>query len=167
MNRLIRLVREAHRRSLWQVLAVYVFTSWAVLGIVDTLTGVWGLPDWVPPFAFVLLLIGLPIVLATAVVQEGAFGRRAEQPAGATPGGSDAPPVGEETSGAGSGAPPASAPMFLQRLGPLYEELGDTERALHYHRRLVELWADADPELQPQVEHARERIAALEGDVGR
>lgn len=51
---------------------------------------------------------------------------------------------------------------ILQRLPLLYEELGDTVRALDHHRRLVELWSDADPEVQPRVDHARARIAALE-----
>ncbi len=74
MNRLKRLITEAHRRSLWQVLGVYLVTSWVVLGVVDTLTGVLGLPGWVPSFALVLLVIGLPIVVATAVVQEGTPG---------------------------------------------------------------------------------------------
>ncbi len=31
-----------------------------------------GLPEWVEPFAVVPLVIGLPVVLATAFVQEGA-----------------------------------------------------------------------------------------------
>lgn len=51
----------------------------------------------------------------------------------------------------------------LQRLPPLYEQLGDTAEALRHYRRIVELWRDADAELQPRVDHARERIAALEG----
>jgi eukaryotic-like serine/threonine-protein kinase len=55
---------------------------------------------------------------------------------------------------------------IMQRIGSLYEELGDTERALHHYRRLIELWADADPELQPAVERARERIGALESEGG-
>lgn len=50
----------------------------------------------------------------------------------------------------------------LQRIAPLYEQLGDTARALHHYRRLVGLWQDADPELRPRVEHARRRIAALQ-----
>jgi len=49
----------------------------------------------------------------------------------------------------------------LQRLPVLHEERGDTARALLHYRRLVELWSDADPELQPRVRYARERIAAL------
>lgn len=60
---------------------------------------------------------------------------------------------------------PAQIPQILwtlQRLPPLYEELGDTARALHHYRQLVALWDDADPELQPRVDHARRRIAALE-----
>lgn len=71
MTRLKRLIHEVHRRSLWQVLAIYAGASWVVFEIVQTLTEGLGLPDWFPAFAFVLLLIGLPIVLATAFVQEG------------------------------------------------------------------------------------------------
>jgi eukaryotic-like serine/threonine-protein kinase len=71
IRRLKRLVIEAHRRSLWQVLGVYLVTSWVVIQVVNELTRAAGLPEWVPPFALVLLLIGLPIVMATAVVQEG------------------------------------------------------------------------------------------------
>lgn len=74
------LLRETHRRSVWQVLAVYVGVSWAVLQVVDVLTQNMGLPTWVFPFAIVLLLLGLPVVLATAVIQ----GReRSDEPAAA------------------------------------------------------------------------------------
>jgi len=55
---------------------------------------------------------------------------------------------------------------ILQRLPGLYEELGDTARALHHYRRLATLWSDADAELQPHVRHARARIAALSGAIG-
>ncbi len=71
MSRLKQLIHEVHRRSLWQVLGIYVAVSWVVFQVVQTLTEGLGLPDWVPPLAFVLLLIGLPIVMATAFVQEG------------------------------------------------------------------------------------------------
>ncbi|MDX1673217.1 MAG: tetratricopeptide repeat protein [Longimicrobiales bacterium] len=71
MNQIERLVREIHRRSLWQILAIYAAASWIVFEVVQTLTEGLGLPEWFPAFAFVLLLIGFPIVLATAFVQEG------------------------------------------------------------------------------------------------
>lgn len=64
------LIREIHRRSLWQVLAIYLASSWVVFEVIQTLTEGVGLPDWLPSLALVLLLIGLPIVLATAFVQE-------------------------------------------------------------------------------------------------
>ncbi len=67
MSRLKQLIQEIHRRSLWQVLGIYVAVSWVVFQVVQTLTEGLGLPDWVPPVAFVLLLIGLPIVMATAL----------------------------------------------------------------------------------------------------
>ena len=87
-NPLKRLIGEIHRRSLWQVLGIYVVASWAVLQVVDTLGGALRLPDWIEPMALVLLIIGLPIVLATAFVQEG--GPRREAKDAATPTG-DAP----------------------------------------------------------------------------
>jgi tetratricopeptide (TPR) repeat protein len=69
------LIQEVHRRSLWQVLGIYLGASWVVLQAVEILTESVGLPDWVQPFAIVLLLIGFPIVLATAFVQEGVGAR--------------------------------------------------------------------------------------------
>jgi tetratricopeptide (TPR) repeat protein len=57
-------------RTLLQVLGLYAAGSWLVLQVVDVLTQNMELPDWVFPFALVLLLIGLPIILTTAVVQK-------------------------------------------------------------------------------------------------
>ena len=71
MHSLRKLLRELHRRSIWQVLGIYLAGSWGVLQVVDYMTGFAGLPAWTPSFAFVLLLIGLPIVTATAFIQEG------------------------------------------------------------------------------------------------
>jgi eukaryotic-like serine/threonine-protein kinase len=65
------LVIEIHRRSLWQVLGIYLAAAWGVLQFVEFLTRVAGLPEWVPPAALVLCAVGLPIVLATAFIQEG------------------------------------------------------------------------------------------------
>ena len=78
MKSVRQIITEAHRRSLWQVLGVYVALAWGVYQVVKELAELFGLPDWVPGFAIVLLLIGLPIVLATAFVQEGAPGKSNE-----------------------------------------------------------------------------------------
>jgi eukaryotic-like serine/threonine-protein kinase len=80
MDRFKRLIIEAHRRSLWQVLGVYLVSSWVVIQVVNEFTRAAGLPDWVPPFALVLLMVGLPVVMATAVVQEGGPGAAPEAP---------------------------------------------------------------------------------------
>ena len=66
-----RIAGEIHRRSLWQVLGVYAVASWVVLQVVDVLAQNFALPEWFPAFALGLLLVGLPIVLATAFIQEG------------------------------------------------------------------------------------------------
>ncbi len=51
-----------------RVLAVYLGASWVVLQVVDVVKQNMGLPDWVFPFAL-LLVIGLPVMLTTAVLQ--------------------------------------------------------------------------------------------------
>jgi tetratricopeptide (TPR) repeat protein len=56
-------------------------------------------------------------------------------------------------------------PSIYERLGALYEARGEPARAIHYYGKLVELWQDADPELQPRVEAARRAIAALSPDT--
>jgi TolB-like protein/Tfp pilus assembly protein PilF len=65
------LIQEIHRRSLWQVLGIYLVGAWVAFQGIEALVSGLGLPEWVPGFALVLLIVGLPIVLATAFVQEG------------------------------------------------------------------------------------------------
>ena len=70
MSRLKRLIHEIHRRSLWQVLMIYCGGAWVCYEIIDTITGRLALPDWLPVLAIILFLIGLPVVVATALVGE-------------------------------------------------------------------------------------------------
>ena len=65
------LIHEIHRRSLWQVLGIYLVGSWIALQVVEQLAEAAGLPEWVRPFSLALLVLGFPIVMATAFVQEG------------------------------------------------------------------------------------------------
>jgi eukaryotic-like serine/threonine-protein kinase len=74
MTRIKQLIHEIHRRSLWQVLAIYAVGAWVAYQVILGLVQGLGLPDWVPAFAIVLFIIGLPIVIATAFVQEGVAG---------------------------------------------------------------------------------------------
>jgi len=50
----------------------------------------------------------------------------------------------------------------LFRLGELYESAGDVAHATEYYGRFVDLWKNADPELQPRVTDAREQLAQLD-----
>jgi tetratricopeptide (TPR) repeat protein len=54
-------------------------------------------------------------------------------------------------------------PLALERTARLSEELGDTASAAEAYRSFIDLWSEADPEFQPRVEAARERLAALGG----
>jgi tetratricopeptide (TPR) repeat protein len=54
-----------------------------------------------------------------------------------------------------------------KRLGELYEARGDRQKALSNYLQFVEIWKDADPELQPRVAEVRARIARLRDTEGR
>ena len=49
----------------------------------------------------------------------------------------------------------------LKRSGELYEARGDRAKAADRYRRFVDLWKNADPELQPGVREVRARLARL------
>ena len=85
--------RTIRQGKLIQVLAVYAGASFVVLEAVGLFIEQLGLPDWVFPGAVILLLLGLPIIMATAFVQG------SEAPASGRPGGE----------GAGDGAVSAPA----------------------------------------------------------
>ena len=55
-------------------------------------------------------------------------------------------------------------PSTVRRLGELYEERGDREKAVEYYSRFMDLWVEADPDLQPIVEDIRGRVARLVGE---
>jgi pentatricopeptide repeat protein len=59
--------------------------------------------------------------------------------------------------------PSVIAPTY-KRLGELYEERGNAERAIEYYNHFVDLWQHADQELQPLVEEVRGRLARLVGE---
>jgi tetratricopeptide (TPR) repeat protein len=57
-------------------------------------------------------------------------------------------------------------PFVLRRLGQLHESRGHREQAIDYYSQFIDLWKDADPELQPQVEEARAALARLAREQG-
>jgi tetratricopeptide (TPR) repeat protein/tRNA A-37 threonylcarbamoyl transferase component Bud32 len=59
----------------------------------------------------------------------------------------------------------ALAPTY-KRLGELYEAKGDRKKAAAYYNQFVELWKNADAELQPGVKEVRGRLARLAQEPG-
>jgi hypothetical protein len=57
------------RRTFLSVLGIYLAGSWVVLQVVDVLKQNLGLPPWAFSLALTLLIIGLPVVAATAWLQ--------------------------------------------------------------------------------------------------
>ena len=62
---------------------------------------------------------------------------------------------------ANANADPVRLPAIHERLGQLYEAKGQNEKAAAHYRAFVELWKNADPELQPRVAEARRRLIKL------
>jgi tetratricopeptide (TPR) repeat protein len=64
-----------------------------------------------------------------------------------------------------------SKPDFLagsyKRLGELYETKGNTARAIENYQKFIDLWNDADPELQPAVRSAKARLEELKKKGGK
>ncbi len=51
---------------------------------------------------------------------------------------------------------------FEELRAQIAEQQGDTATAIRAYRNFIELWKDADPELQPRVEAAQAALARLE-----
>lgn len=49
----------------------------------------------------------------------------------------------------------------LERIAQIHDELGRLDEAAAYYSRFADLWADADPELQPRVAAARARAEEI------
>ena len=71
MDRMKLLFHEVHRRWLWQALLIYVAFSAFAFVVSLQIAERRELPGWFITFAVILLIVGLPIVLVTAAVQEG------------------------------------------------------------------------------------------------
>jgi tetratricopeptide (TPR) repeat protein len=56
---------------------------------------------------------------------------------------------------------PVRVPAIRERLGQLYEAMGNAEKAAENYRAFIALWKNADAELQPRVAAARQRLTKL------
>ena len=56
---------------------------------------------------------------------------------------------------------PVLLPLFNRRLGELYESRGDRVKAADHYRKVIDLWKNADPELQVLVGELRARVRRL------
>jgi len=84
VERFLRLARETHRRSLWQVLVIHLAGAWVGFEVSEELAQASELPRWFPEFTLVLLLLLAPITVATAYVQGGLPGDADEEGADPT-----------------------------------------------------------------------------------
>jgi len=48
--------------------------------------------------------------------------------------------------------------------GEIYEAMGDTAQAIWHYETFIELWKDADPELQVKVREVLQHVAELRGE---
>ena len=153
MDQIKAIIRELHRRSLWQVTLVFLGTSWVVLQVIDTFVERGIVPEFTFTGALLLLLLGLPVVLATAFVQEGpaqppgsgateaghaaAAARAATEGAQGSPGSDGSP----GSRAAGGGAPDGSRgqPASAGSLPPFSLDAPGLASFLTWNRALVGL----------------------------
>ena len=69
MSGLRDLIQEVQRRSIWWALGAYIAVGWLVFELIQQIAESADQP-WLPNVALVLLLIGLPVVVGTALVQD-------------------------------------------------------------------------------------------------
>jgi eukaryotic-like serine/threonine-protein kinase len=112
--------RAIRRARLLRILAVYLTSAFVVLQVVDIFVEQLALPDWFFPGSIVLLLVGLPIIVATALVQS-APASDADPGAnvvGAPPGAGARPdPSTGAPSGAAAGSSPEARPPAVSAAG--------------------------------------------------
>ncbi len=80
--KLKRLLHEVHRRSVWQVLAIYLVCAWVAFEVSRAISDRHDLPSWLTLLFIGLLAIGLLFVMTTVYLQKG-FPRKMGQSAGA------------------------------------------------------------------------------------
>jgi TolB-like protein/Tfp pilus assembly protein PilF len=62
---------ELRRRHIYRIGAGYVVVAWAIAQLIDFLSQVWALPDWVAQPVSLVLAIGFPVTLIVAWLIEG------------------------------------------------------------------------------------------------
>jgi serine/threonine-protein kinase len=70
VSRVRHLIHEIHRRSLWQILVIYLGVSWGILEAAALFRDEFGLPGWLLSAALGLLIAGLLAILVLAVVPD-------------------------------------------------------------------------------------------------
>ena len=63
------LIERARTARLFRVMGVYLIASWAALQAIDLLSSQFGLPAWFFPLGLGLVVAGLPVIFATALLQ--------------------------------------------------------------------------------------------------
>jgi len=121
----------AHKNSLWKALGLYAAGSWVVLQVVDILVQNSGLPTWVFNLALILLIIGLPIVGATAYLH--GLGSK----------------TGAESGGTGAAAAAPGSPGAPRQLFTWRNALGGGVAALALWGLLVTGWLFFGPGTRP------------------
>ena len=57
---------ELRRRNVLRMGALYAIAAWLIVQVVDVLSGLVELPDWIGPLVVAMLAVGFPIALALA-----------------------------------------------------------------------------------------------------
>jgi hypothetical protein len=72
-----------------------------------------------------------------------------------------------EATGRGPGIDGGYLAGIYKRLGEMYEAKGETKKAATYYVSFLDLWKNADPELQPKIQDVKRRLAAIQAGEKR
>lgn len=64
------IIKEIRKRSVWQVIGIYLVAGWGAFEAITSLTKTAGLPEWFPAGSLAVLILFLPVVIAVSLLRD-------------------------------------------------------------------------------------------------
>jgi len=64
------IINEIKKRSVWQIIGIYLVAGWGAFEAITSLTKTAGLPEWFPAGSLAILILFLPIVIAVSLIKD-------------------------------------------------------------------------------------------------
>ena len=64
------IIKEIRKRSVWQIIGIYLVAGWGAFEAITSLTKTAGLPEWFPAGSLAVLILFLPVVIAVSLIRD-------------------------------------------------------------------------------------------------